>query len=81
MRHLDFIYDGGCVIFAISNLKDNISLILLIISLINICVKSILRIRKAIIEKNLNALFNELSDTADTIEKEVADYEKKENQD
>lgn len=81
MKHLESFFDGGCILFAVSNLKDNISLVLLIISLLNICLKTILRIRKAVINKDINSLIVDLSDTAETIEKEVADYEKKKNQD
>jgi len=80
MRHLENFFDGGCVIFAVSNIKDNISLVLLIISLLNICIKTILKIRKAVINKDINSLIDDLSNTADSIEKEVADYEKKKTQ-
>ena len=79
MKYLENFYDGGCILFAVSNLKDNISLVLLIISLLNICIKTILKIKKAVINKDINSLISDLSDTAETIEKEVADYEKKKN--
>lgn len=72
MKSYDTISNGASILtsmYALADIESVISIIILVISLLNILLNSFIKLKKHIKEKNIEAINNDLKETKEDLEK------------